>query len=79
MIDVARTEAPAFEEPPNTWKPVTVDGGLTALYTCPNGHGGLIDEHTIHADGRVEPSVVCTEDGCDFHDYIRLVGWEPRP
>lgn len=75
MIDADFTEAAAFEEPPNTWKRVMADGKPTALYTCPNGHTGLIDEHEISSDGTVSPSVVCTENGCDFHDYIKLRDW----
>jgi len=73
MIDVPFTVSPPFEEPPNTWKRVTVDGQPDqALYTCPNGHTGLLD-HEIAVDGTVSPSVVCTE--CDFHDFIRLLDW----
>jgi hypothetical protein len=44
---------------------------------CSRAHEGLIDEHEIAADGTVTPSVVCTESGCDFHDFVRLEGWAP--
>lgn len=26
-------------------------------------------------DGMVNPSLVCPEDGCDWHVFVRLVGW----
>lgn len=75
MIKATFTEARAFEEPPNTWKRVFFkdDNQETALYTCPNGHSGLLDEHQISSDGTVSPSIICTE--CDFHDFVKLVGW----
>lgn len=52
----------------------------SAIVICPNGHNcaiGIfgITRHTIAADGEVNPSVVCPE--CDFHEFVRLDGWEP--
>lgn len=50
-----------------------------ALCTCRNRHttrmSGSI--HSIAADGTVTPSYVCPVAGCTFHDFVRLVGWEP--
>jgi hypothetical protein len=60
---------------PDTWKGVTRDGVHGAGYTCPNGHTGSLTDHTIASDGTVAPSVVCPEDGCNFHEYIQLEGW----
>lgn len=77
MILVPRTHEVPFQETGNTWKPVFWNKRLySALYVCPRGHVGLLDEHTILADGTVSPSVVCMQDDCDFHDYIRLEGWK---
>lgn len=84
MIDVPKTEARAFEEPPLSWKPFRdIDGSTGAIFTCTNGHTGTLvspsrpeDHHTIDDGGVVSPSVVCPEDGCGFHDHVRLVGWE---
>lgn len=53
-----------------------------AIIRCPNGHvtgiGNL--RHRIDSGGAVHPSVVCNggtdEEPCDFHEYVRLVGWE---
>ncbi len=42
---------------------------------CPNGHIGSLDDHRIHDDGTVEPSVVCPRDGCDFRDAVVLADW----
>ena len=44
---------------------------------CPKcGREGSLD-HEIDAEGRVTPSVVCPHEGCDFHDNVQLLGWEP--
>jgi len=48
----------------------------TANFTCPNGHAGYLGDHTIAPDGTVSPSVVCPVEGCGFHDFIRLAGWD---
>lgn len=60
-----------------TWKPVTMakGNGRSALFSCSNGHPGSLFDHSISEDGTVTPSVVCPEDGCTFHEHIRLVGW----
>lgn len=76
MIDVPRSDAPAFEEAPLTWKPVATREETQALLVCSNGHVGRLADHVVHEDGRVEPSVVCAEDGCGFHERVRLLGWE---
>ena len=78
MLEVPRGVASSvFEDPPNTWWPVRKQNGdFIATYQCPANHCGLLDEHTIHDDGTVEPSVVCTQDNCTFHDRIKLLGWE---
>jgi len=78
MIEITRAEGP-FSMNPLQWLPVTrQSSGLspTATLTCTNGHEGLISDHEIAADGAVTPSVVCTEDGCGWHEHITLVGWE---
>lgn len=81
MIEVRRTEMPAFEvrhtEMPLSWKPFGPGG---VLLTCPNGHTCSLsttkDGHEIAGDGSVSPSVVCPIEGCDFHDHIRLLDWD---
>lgn len=49
--------------------------GFSAVISCPGcGVVGSLDEsHDVHADGTVQPSVVCT---CGFHDFIVLEGYE---
>ncbi len=67
-----------------TWVPITTTDGVTAMVVCANGHAGLITDHEIDAAGHVTPSVVCTEtssrgtqeEPCDWHEHIRLDGWE---
>lgn len=46
-----------------------------AEVTCSRGHGIALRDHTIEADGRVIPSIVCRTPGCDFHEVVRLEGW----
>ena len=46
-----------------------------AQMTCARGHGIALRDHSVEADGRVFPSVVCNAPGCDFHEYVRLEGW----
>ena len=50
-----------------------------ALCTCRNGHSTRMVStvHTIAADGVVNPSYVCPVGGCSFHEWVRLVGWNP--
>ena len=62
-----------------TWKGGRTPAGRTALLSCPDGHIASLSQHTIAADGTVSPSVVCPEPGCDFHEHVRLVGWEAEP
>lgn len=61
---------------PGTW-----NGGQTPIFRavafcCPNGHIGGLSDHEIAPDGTVSPSVVCPEPGCDFHEFIKLEGWQ---
>lgn len=46
-----------------------------AEVTCSRGHGIVLRDHTVEANGRVVPSIVCKEPGCDFHEIVRLDGW----
>lgn len=69
MIEVPR--AAERDMPPLSWD-VTSAGHV--ILRCPNGHLGVLD-HEIAEDGTVHPSVVCAREGCDFHDFIRLLHW----
>jgi hypothetical protein len=42
---------------------------------CGRGHLGTLGDHTIHPDGRVEPSVECPQ--CLWHQSVILDGWAP--
>lgn len=76
-------EAPRYEEPAGPWwRPVWLSitkGAWSASFMCPNRHYGSLMDHEIAADGTVSPSVVCPTEGCDFHEHVRLVGWEDLP
>lgn len=62
---------------PDTWKGGKGEGIKTAMYKCPNGHIASLSNHDILEYGSVVPSVVCPTDDCDFHEFIKLVGWIP--
>lgn len=60
---------------PGTWKGLHTPFGRKASFTCPDcGQTGSLADHSIHDDGRVDPSVVCPYD-CTFHEFIVLEGW----
>ena len=80
MVDAERSRIPAAQpQAAMTWLPLKTPSGLSASFVCSNGHDGTLLDHTIGADGRVSPSVVCEGipggEGCIFHEHIRLVGW----
>lgn len=76
MITAQRSAVPARElQPPLTWLPLKDKARLSASFICPNGHDGTLLDHTIAPDGAVSPSVVCPQEGCTFHDSVRLEGW----
>jgi hypothetical protein len=52
-------------------------------FTCPFGHGATLAKnvHKIATDGTVSPSFVCpraTDEGCTFHEFVRLLDWKPE-
>jgi len=36
----------------------------------------MIPKCQVDSSGNVMASVICTKDGCKFHDFITLIGWE---
>lgn len=64
---------------PNTWAIHRYGSGRAQVVTrCSNGHIGSLDDHKISSDGTVSPSVVCQKEGCNFHEFIKLEGWEAK-
>lgn len=71
-----RLSAERWNGGPLTWWPVTrADGRRSAMVSCANGHIASLADHSIREDGIVEPSLVCPEIGCDWHEWVRLDGW----
>lgn len=71
-------KAPSYDEfEKGTWFRTLLDetGQKTVWFRCANGHYGTLGNHDIAADGTVTPSVVCPEQGCVFHDTVKLEGW----
>lgn len=83
MIHLARAHFGKESLPPLTWDywrwgpPERLR--LTALVTCDKGHTGTAspDIHTISAEGVLSPSWVCPYEGCDWHEFAILDGWQP--
>lgn len=64
---------------PLTWRNYKYQGKTlecSPIIVDPNGHYLSIHDHTILSDGTVLPSVVCPVKGCNFHEYIKLEGFE---
>lgn len=59
---------------PGTWTPLGVDN---AMVTCQNDreHVATLSDHKIDENGVVTPSLVCPVEGCGFHEWVRLQGW----
>jgi hypothetical protein len=76
VLERALTLSPS--PPKGEWSPchLSTMHRFKASMTCPNGHGISLLNHSIRADGRVEPSVVCLASGCSFHRFVWLKGWE---
>jgi len=60
------------------WKPShpSTIARFKAEVTCSQGHGITLRDHTIEADGRVVPSIVCKQPRCSYHEVVRLEGWD---
>lgn len=54
------------------------DGGTAVEMTCPRCHRtARLSAHTVDADGKVSPSVVCPTPNCGFHEWVQLECWVP--
>jgi hypothetical protein len=63
---------------PGTWKPLTLPDRMSATINCPRcGQHGTLEDHAISIDGKVEPSVICPNDQCGYHESVQLLGWPP--
>ena len=78
MSEIFEIEQGDIDKVQGVWKGAKMPTRRTALLSCP-GCGSIagLQGHRILDDGIVEPSVVCPEAGCDFHKYVKLVGWTP--
>lgn len=62
------------------WKGGRFPSGRTAIISCPKcGFSASLRDHSIDDNGDVNPSLVCPGEGCGFHEWITLAGWEPLP
>lgn len=70
VIDLWKPRHNSLAPSPSWWR-----SNDQVWMVCPNGHAGQLD-HEIAPDGTVTPSVQCPEDGCSFHDMVKLANWE---
>lgn len=77
-VTIAKFDRITPDPPPMHWSPChpSTIQRFKASMTCPRGHSLTLKSHSILVDGRVQPSVICPHRGCDFHEFIRLEGWD---
>jgi len=54
------------------------EGMKFPIIQCPSCGSGILGDtcpHGIHSDGSVYASVVCQNDECNFHSYVKLENW----
>ncbi|MEQ9393290.1 MAG: hypothetical protein RLO03_13890 [Balneola sp.] len=54
------------------------EDGKKPIIICKCGRGTVIDNHTLHKDGRVTASYYHSESmplGCGWHVFLRLKNW----
>lgn len=81
MIELKLVPSEKLEEEKGCYATaVTDDGRRIAIFSCPEcGNIASLSEHSIAEDGTVSPSVVHSRDGCNFHDWIKLLDWPGQP
>ena len=82
LIQKAKQDDVWMTEAKGIWRTCVVDQGISgiivrsATVACPDcGQLCSLTGHNIDDNGVVTPSVVCPHDGCSFHDFIQLEGW----
>jgi hypothetical protein len=64
-------------QPGPWWWPLLDAGKVNATIKCSGcGVVATLSDHTIHADGRVTPSLLCPTEGCGVHAFVRLQLWQ---
>lgn len=73
-IVIPKTFPVDFTEPGPWWSPLK--GEMNPMIKCTQGHTAFLTQHEIQEDGTVDPSIVCPDDGCNWHIWGRLDGWD---
>ena len=61
------------------WRGGIFDGVSTATVSCPKcGEVASLTAHRINSEGKVTPSLTCPARNCDFHEWVRLDGWNKK-
>lgn len=78
MIALIQTDKLTSAEP-GTWGKHKIDDKIVVVMSCPKcGKLGGLGDHSVDDSGAVKPSVVCPNSNCDFHDTVKLLGWDPK-
>jgi len=78
-IPKRRTTAEGRKAPGPWWHPLQNGDVLSATIRCPDCQTVVtVTSHSIDAQGVVTPSVVCPMDGCSWHVWVKLAGWQPK-
>jgi hypothetical protein len=88
MISIPKTDStthPSMKADPGglSWQIIAYPRARRTAWcevTCPSGHGSSLNKavHTISGDGIVNPSIICSHEGCTFHEFARLSDWKPE-
>jgi len=79
MIDIPKSDPRDGPLEKGHWGPVN-DPRWVAILSCPNCgfKCSLRATHEVAATGVVTPSVICPNEGCDWHEHVRLLDWPHR-
>jgi hypothetical protein len=74
-VALRRASSPGERRPGTWWPWLAGESQRVTVWCGACGRSATID-HDIAADGTVTPSLMCPYDGCGWHVFARLEGWQ---